>query len=59
MLTISINLVIVSTTHLYSFTIALCSYSYHIGVIDIRSYNKDPTPLTLAKHHSYSEDHSW
>ena len=43
-------LVIVSDIYLYLFSIVYYSYSYHIRVIDVRSYIKDPTPLTLAKH---------
>ena len=34
----------VSAITLYSFSISLCSDSYHIWVIDVRSYNKDSTP---------------
>ena len=41
---------------MYSFIINQRSYNYHIRVIDVRSYAKDPVHLTLAKNLSYSQE---
>ena len=41
---------VVSATHFVLFITRLYSDSYHIRVIDVRSYAKDPGTLTSAKH---------
>ena len=48
--TITINLVIVSATYFPFIYANLHSCNYHMQVIDVRSYNQDPSLLTLAKH---------
>ena len=47
--TISINLVLVSTTYFVFISIILHSYNYHIHVIDVRFYNKDPLTSHISQ----------